>query len=158
MRNKNFFALFPLFLLFSCSTAKHQVGCQSQLYSAFYAYQNAEYQKSLEEVKLAQKHAAHLKWENWCVIETYDDSGLYYYLTEDFDQSRIHQSIAVLLAYSSPSFAKLYQFYLTNLGRVYQKLGQETAYAEVRENPKTLLKDPAIKNNLHVKQMTHESE
>lgn len=136
----------------SCSWKKHNIACQAHLYSAYYSFQKQEFDKSIREVELAHEHSQHLRLDDWCVVEAYDDAGLYYFITGNIEQSRIYQSVAVLLAYLSPEHEKMYPFYLGNLGNIYSRLGMEEEYNKITRDPTILLKDPTVMAHRHVKQ------
>jgi hypothetical protein len=81
---------------------------------------------------------------SWRTVENYDDAGLYYYATGDWEQSARHQSIAVLLACRTAENAAMFTDYVERLGMAFAKYRPRQDFASIARDPLVLLDDPVL--------------
>ena len=134
--------------------AEHSENSWGQHYSqAYYDSEIKNIDSAKAEIKAAIRATAKFKYNDWRVIETYDDAAYYFYLSNDFYQATRYQATAVLLAWNETAHTALYDTYVGRLKKTFAKYDSTFVVDEVSKNPAILLKEDRLKlaENVHVK-------
>ena len=99
----------------------------------------SDYNAALADVGLAMRMARWLSATSVQVVEAYDDAGLYFYSSEQYEQSARYQAIAVLLATGNPDLKQMLPVYLERLGWAWAKYRPGSDFSAIKVNPLILL-------------------
>lgn len=112
-----------LLLGFACWAVLLPTGCitgmrtKSLRLDAYYQYELGDNARALQCIKRGVRSAAWPGVPVAVAIETYDDAGLYYFLSNQPHEAFVHQAVAVLLAETYPTPENMRQVYRQRLKR-----------------------------------------
>jgi hypothetical protein len=117
---------------------------KSFIFDAALHFQGGDHDGALISIQKAMAASRTDVLDRASAAELYDDSGLYYFFVNDIEESRHCQSIAVLLGRSAQTPVVLRDFYLSNLDRIYTKLGKSDYLPLIHHDATVLLRERAI--------------
>jgi hypothetical protein len=112
--------------------------------AAMRAYESGDCRSALALNEKALEVTRGISATSWRTVENYDDAGLYYYASGDWEQSARHQAIAVLLACRTGDNAAMFAAYVERLGWAFAKYRPRHDFAAMSREPLLLLDDPAL--------------
>ena len=150
MAVKALLSLLIILLIASCSTVSNNKSLKSEtnalLAQAHRLSQSGSYTLAINKAKQSIKQSQHSSQITNELIEGYDDLGLYYFQSRDYQKSTYYQSIAVVLSHINNPKGKINQVYLERLGWAYGKYDPTFDLTNVIKNPLLLV----CKNRLNI--------
>jgi hypothetical protein len=137
--------------LSGCSREPTGATTKSLIFDAQLQFQGGNRQAALVCIQKAMASSHNDILDRASACELYDDAGLYYFATDDIEESRLCQSIAVLLSRSAQTPVVLQDFYFSNLTRIYGRLGKSGYLPAIRDDVSILLLEHAIRDDFYIK-------
>ena len=143
-------SLLVILLIASCSTVSNNKSLTSEtnalLAQAHRLSQNGSYTLAIKKAKQSIKQSQQSAQITNELIEGYDDLGLYYFQSRDYQKSAYYQSIAVVLSHINNPKSNINQIYLERLGWAYGKYDSTFDLTNIIKNPLLLV----CKNQLNI--------
>lgn len=137
--------------LSGCTREPPGATTKSLIFDAQLQFQGGNRQGALVCIQKAMASSRNDIMDRASACELYDDAGLYYFATDDIEESRLCQSIAVLLSRSSQTPARLQEFYFSNLTKIYERLGKAGYLPAIRDDVSILLLEHAIRDDFYIR-------
>ena len=122
---------------------------------AMSAFREKRVDLALEKIHAALNLSQSLKSTTPELIENYDDAGLYFFMSGDYENAARYQSIAVLLSHESNHQNTLLATYKQRLGWAFAKYDPSFSITSVKTTPEVLLsyKPLALHRNSDIKRV-----
>lgn len=139
--------------LSSCSliATKSELEARAKDYrsTAMQHWKSGQHDLALAAIASAIHTAKRLPMTHLQTIESYDDAGLYYYVTQQYKKSAYHQAVAVLLACGEPDHQNMFPVYVKRLGWAFAHYRPTQAFQPIAAHPLILFDDKTlnVKNN-----------